>query len=66
MKIEVFDNQIEPALKSLKRAMLKEGVFKEMKRRAFYEKPSVRRKRKRAEALKKRRKAERRAARRDD
>ena len=46
--------------------MLKEGVFKEMKRRAFYEKPSVRRKRKRAEALKKRRKAERRAARRDD
>jgi small subunit ribosomal protein S21 len=66
VKIEVFDNQIEPALKSLKRAMLKEGVFKEMKRRAFYEKPSVRRKRKRAEALKKRRKAERRAARRDD
>ena len=66
MKIEVFDNQIELALKSLQRAMLKEGVFKEMKRRAFYEKPSVRRKRKRAEALKKRRKAERRAARRDD
>ena len=66
MKIEVFDNQIEPALKSLKRAMLNEGVFKEMKRRAFYEKPSVKRKRKQAEARKKRRKAERRAERRDD
>ena len=61
MKIEVFDNRIEPALKSLKRAVLKEGVSKEMKRRAFSEKPSVRRKREQAEARKKRRKAERRA-----
>jgi len=48
LKIEVVDNQIEPALKALKREMLKGGVFKEMKRRAFYEKPSVKRKRKQA------------------
>ena len=41
--------------------MLKEGVFQEMKRRAFYEKPSVKRKRKQAEARKKRRKAMKRA-----
>ncbi len=61
MRIEVVDNQIEPALKALKREMLKGGVFKEMKRRAFYEKPSVKRKRKQAEARKKRRKAARRA-----
>ena len=61
MRIEVFDNQIEPALKALKREMLKGGVFKEMKRRAYYEKPSVKRKRKQAEARKKRRKAARRA-----
>lgn len=61
MKIEVFDNQIEPALKALKSEMLKGGVFKEMKRRAFYEKPSVKRKRKQAEARKKRRKAARRS-----
>ena len=60
MRIEVFDNQIEPALKALKREMLKGGVFKEMKRRAYYEKPSVKRKRKQAEARKKRRKAARR------
>jgi small subunit ribosomal protein S21 len=57
LRVEVFDNQIEPALKILKREMLKGGVFKEMKRRAYYEKPSVKRKRKQAEARKKRRKA---------
>ena len=57
LRIEVFDNQIEPALKSLKREMLKDGTFKEMKRRAYYEKPSVKRKRKQAEARRKRRKA---------
>ena len=62
MRIEVFDNQIEPALKILKREMLKGGVFKEMKRRAYYEKPSVKRKRKQAEALRKRRKAARRSS----
>lgn len=61
MRIEVFDNQIGAALKTLKKEMLKGGVFKEMKRRAYYEKPSVKRKRKQAEALKKRRKAARRS-----
>lgn len=60
LKIEVFDNQIEAALKSLKKQMLKDGVFQEMKRRAAYEKPSVKRKRKQAAARKKRRKALRR------
>jgi small subunit ribosomal protein S21 len=66
LRIEVVDNQIEPALKALKRELLKGGVFKEMKRRAFYEKPSVKRKRKQAEARKKRRKAARRAERDSD
>jgi small subunit ribosomal protein S21 len=63
VRIEVFDNQIEPALKALKKQMLAGGVFKEMKRRAHYEKPSVKRKRKQAEARKRRRKALRRAER---
>jgi small subunit ribosomal protein S21 len=58
VRIPVFDNQIEPALKSLKREMLKDGLFKEMKLRAFYEKPSVKRKRKQAAARRKRRKAQ--------
>ena len=66
VKIDVFDNQIEPALKALKKELLKAGIFKEMKRRAYYEKPSVKRKRKQAEARKKRRKAERRARPDDD
>ena len=61
MKIEVVDNQIEPALKALKKELVNGGVFKEMKRRAFYEKPSVRRKRKQAEARKRRRRAARRS-----
>ena len=58
VRIPVFDNQIEPALKTLKREMLKDGLFKEMKLRAFYEKPSVKRKRKQAAARRKRRKAQ--------
>ena len=57
MRVEVIDNQIEAALKTLKKQMLKGGVFQEMKRRAFYEKPSVKRKRKQAQARKKRRRA---------
>jgi len=57
MKIDVRDNQAEPALKALKKLMLKDGLFQEMKRRAHYEKPSVKRKRKQALARKKLRKA---------
>ena len=61
VKIEVFDNQIEAALKTLKKQMLKDGVFQEMKRRAHYEKPSVKRKRKQAVARKRRQRALRRS-----
>ena len=52
-RIDVIGNQIEPALKALKKQMLKDGTFQEMKRRAFYEKPSVKRKRKAVQARKK-------------
>ena len=34
LRVEVFDNQIEAALKVLKKRMLKDGLFQEMKRRA--------------------------------
>jgi small subunit ribosomal protein S21 len=57
VKVEVRDNQVESALKALKTRMLKDGTFREMKRRAYYEKPSVKRKRKQAAARKKRRRA---------
>ena len=54
MRIVVFDTQIEAALKQLKKQMLKDGLYQEMKRRQHYEKPSVKRKRKSAQARKKR------------
>ena len=60
MRVTVFDNQIEAALKTLKKEMLKAGLFQEMKRRVAYEKPSVKRKRKQKAARKKRLKAMRR------
>jgi small subunit ribosomal protein S21 len=43
-------------MKILKQKMSKEGILQELKRRRFYEKPSVKRKRKMREALKRRRK----------
>jgi small subunit ribosomal protein S21 len=61
VKIEVVDNQIEAALKALKKRMQREGLFQEMKRRSHYEKPSVKRKRKQAQARKRRRRALRRS-----
>ncbi|HVQ78027.1 MAG TPA: 30S ribosomal protein S21 [Candidatus Binatia bacterium] len=66
MKVEVFDNQVDAALKTLKKRLLKDGVFQEMKRREHYEKPSVKRKRKQALARKRRRRALQRARPRDD
>lgn len=56
LEVEVKDN-LEKAMKALKQKMSKEGVLQELKRRRFYEKPSVKRKRKMREALKRRRKA---------
>ena len=57
MRIDVVGNEIEAALKTLKKQMLKEGLFQEMKRRTHYEKPSVKRKRKQALARRRRRRA---------
>lgn len=56
MNIKVYGNDVEKALKTLKRQLQKEGLFKELKKRSFYEKPSVKEKRKQREARKKRRK----------
>jgi len=59
LDIKVYGNDVEKALKTLKRQLQKDGLFKEIKQRSFYEKPSVKSKRKRREALKKRLKAQR-------
>ncbi|NWF75755.1 MAG: 30S ribosomal protein S21 [Nitrospirae bacterium] len=57
MDIKVYGNDIEKALKSLKRQLQKEGLFKEIKQRSFFEKPSEKEKRKKREAKRKRIKA---------
>jgi len=57
LEIKVQDNQVDKALKSLKLKMAKDGTLKDLKRHTFYEKPSVKKKRKQAEARKKRAKA---------
>jgi small subunit ribosomal protein S21 len=57
-KVQVFvrDNDINSALRVLKRKMQREGTFREMKRRRSYEKPSERRAREHAEAIRRHRK----------
>ena len=59
MQVFVRDNNIDGALKALKKKMQREGVWREMKRHRSYEKPSERRVRKRAEAVRRSRKLER-------
>jgi small subunit ribosomal protein S21 len=54
MKVIVHDNQIEKAIKDLKRKLTQEGFFSEIKERRFYDKPSVQRKKKQAKAQKRR------------
>src|ERR1044071_3447631 len=51
VEVEVRDS-LEKAMKILKQKMSKEGILQELKRRRFYEKPSVKRKRKTREARK--------------
>ncbi len=57
MSIQVYGNDLERALKVLKRQLQKEGIFRDIKRKKYYEKPSEKKKRKRIEARKKRMKA---------
>ncbi|HHL71865.1 MAG TPA: 30S ribosomal protein S21 [Bacteroidetes bacterium] len=57
MEIKVYDNNIDKALKALKRQLQREGFFKELKKRSYYEKPSEKKKRKEKEARKRRLKA---------
>ena len=56
MQVLVRDNNVDQALKVLKKKMQREGVFREMKLRSHYEKPSERRVREKAEAIRRARK----------
>jgi small subunit ribosomal protein S21 len=65
LQILVRDNNVEQALRVLKKKMQREGVFREMKRRRYYEKPSERATREKAEAVRRVRKLARKQAVRD-
>jgi small subunit ribosomal protein S21 len=59
VQVVVRDNNVDQALKALKKKLQREGVFREMKLRRHYEKPSERRAREAAEAVRRARKVER-------
>lgn len=56
MQVLVRDNNVDQALRVLKKKMQREGIFREMKQRKAYEKPSVRKAREKAEAVRRARK----------
>ena len=56
MQVLVRDNNVDQALRVLKKKMQREGVFREMKLRRHYEKPSERKVREKSEAVRRARK----------
>ncbi len=65
MQVVVRDNNVDQALRALKKKLQREGVYREMKMRRFYEKPSERRAREHAAAIRRARKLERKRLERD-
>ncbi len=65
MQVIVRDNNVDQALRVLKKKMQREGVFREMKARRSYEKPSEKRAREKAEAVRRSRKMARKLAQRE-
>ena len=56
VQVNVRDNNIEQALRALKKKLQREGVFREMKLKQHFEKPSVKKAREKAEAVRRARK----------
>ena len=65
VQVVVRDNNVDQALRALKKKMQREGIFREMKLRRSYEKPSERKARERAEAVRRARKLARKRAERE-
>lgn len=65
MQVLVRDNNVDQALKALKKKMQREGIFREMKLRNHFEKPSERKAREKAEAIRRARKLARKKAQRE-
>jgi len=59
VSVNVRENNVEQALRVLKKKMQREGIFREMKMRKDFEKPSEKRKREKAEAVRRTRKLDR-------
>ena len=57
LNVKVSGNDVDRALKELKRKLQKEGLFRDVKKKSFYMKPSVKEKEKQRAARKKRMKA---------
>jgi small subunit ribosomal protein S21 len=56
MQVSVYDNDVDKALRQLKKKLQREGVYREMKLRRHYEKPSEKRVRRKQEAKRRARK----------
>lgn len=65
MQVLVRENNVDQALRVLKRKMQREGVFREMRQRESYEKPSIKRVREKAEAIRRAKKLARKQAQRE-
>ncbi len=65
MQVLVRDNNVDQALRVLKKKMQREGLFREMKARSVYEKPSEKRAREKAEGIRRARKQARKQAQRE-
>lgn len=66
MQVVVRDNNVDQALRALKKKMQREGIFREMKMRRSFEKPSERKAREKAEAIRRARKLARKKAMREE
>lgn len=59
VQVIVRDNNVEQALRALKKKMQREGDFRNLKQRRYYEKPSIKKAREKAEAIRRCRKLDR-------
>lgn len=51
MRVEVRDNNVNDAIRKLKKKMFNEGIINELKERRFFEKPSDKKRRKKKESI---------------
>ncbi len=65
VQVLVRDNNVDQALRALKKKMQREGIFREMKLRGHFEKPSEKKAREKAEAIRRTRKLARKKAQRE-